>query len=65
MTTPREGPQERSDLGESATRERHIAEQLRIMHDDDLVDFIRDTIVRLDTLADRLEVFTDREARDV
>ena len=70
MTTPREEqPEERSTLGaerESVSRERQIAERLRHMHDDDLVDFIRDTIVRLDSLADRLEVFTThREAGDV
>jgi nitrogen-specific signal transduction histidine kinase len=63
VTSPRDEPNERS-LGERVSRERQIAETIRVMHDDELVDFIRDTIVRLDSLADRLEVFTSQEARD-
>jgi nitrogen-specific signal transduction histidine kinase len=31
------------------------------MKDDELVDFIRDTVARLNGLADRLEVYADTE----
>ena len=38
-----------------------VQRQLKELKDDELVDFIRDTIVRLDALADRLDVVADKK----
>lgn len=59
------------DMERDQVAERRLIDAIRTMHEDELVDFIRDTVVRLDALADRLEVFattstktTNREAGD-
>lgn len=43
------------DLAEAEIRRR-----VKQMRDEELVDFVRDTVVRLVALADRLEVFADK-----
>ena len=45
---------------ESAVDELEVRRRVKEMRDEELVDFVRDTIVRLDALADRLEVFADK-----
>ena len=49
MTTPQPDPDEL------------VKRRVQQMKDDELVDFIRDTVTRLDALADRLEVLADRK----
>lgn len=39
--------------------ELEVRRRVKEMRDEELVDFVRDTIVRLESLADRLEVFAD------
>lgn len=39
--------------------EEQIRQRLKQMNDDQIVDFIRDTVARLDALADRLEVLAN------
>ena len=46
-------------------RTRSEVERLQQMRKDELVDFIRDTVVRLDALADRLETYVSEEKDDV
>ena len=43
------------------TNEVEVAKRIKAMRDDELVNFIRDTVTRLQALADRLEVFADEE----
>lgn len=45
---------------ESAVDELEVRRRVKEMRDEELVDFVRDMIVRLDALADRLEVFADK-----
>lgn len=45
---------------EDAVDELEVRRRVKEMRDEELVDFVRDTIVRLDALADRLEVFADK-----
>lgn len=56
---PTSPPDSLSALESKHADERILAARIQEMHEGDLVDFIRDTIVRLDALADRLEVYTD------
>lgn len=72
MTEPRDESPQSAALGQpdhlraledKHADERMLSTRIQEMHEGDLVDFIRDTIVRLDALADRLEVYTDGEAR--
>lgn len=46
-------------LRESVADELEVRRRVKEMRDEELIDFVRDTIVRLDALADRLEVFAD------
>lgn len=45
--------------GESSHEDELVRLRVQHMKDAELVDFIRETVTRLDTLADRLEAFTD------
>jgi hypothetical protein len=49
-----------SDDNGDAINELEVRRRVKEMRDEELVDFVRDTIVRLDALADRLESFADR-----
>jgi nitrogen-specific signal transduction histidine kinase len=53
--TSNSGGSKRSEVDELEIRRR-----VKEMRDEELVDFVRDTITRLDALADRLEVFADK-----
>lgn len=44
----------------TSANELEIRRRVKEMRDGELVDFVRDTITRLDALADRLEVFADK-----
>lgn len=46
-----------------AEHELEIRRRVKDMRDEELVLFVRDTITRLDALADRLEVFAERADR--
>lgn len=50
MTTEDERP---------AINELEVRRRVKEMRDEELVDFVRDTVVRLAALADRLEVFAE------
>lgn len=41
-----------------------VERRVKEMRNDELLDFVRDTIVRLESLADRLEVFADQVEDD-
>jgi nitrogen-specific signal transduction histidine kinase len=53
------------DRGVTVTEEQSqdeiVRQRVQAMKDDELVDFIRDTVARLNGLADRLEVYADTE----
>lgn len=46
----------------SDAQEAEFRRRVKAMRDDQLVEFVRDTITRLDALADRLEVLADQAA---
>lgn len=48
-----------SGTEEPTTDELEIARRIKAMEDDQLTDFVRDTVARLNALADRLEAFAD------
>lgn len=60
MTDSTGGRHSISHESDSAINELEVRRRVKEMRDGELVDFVRDTIVRLDALADRLEVFADR-----
>ena len=47
-------------VGISDHDELEVRRRVKEMRDEEIVDFVRDTITRLDALADRLEVFADK-----
>lgn len=57
-----------SEGQEDARTELEIQRRVKQMRDEELVNFVRDTISRLNVLADRLETFAEteeeRESRD-
>jgi nitrogen-specific signal transduction histidine kinase len=46
---------------EEQSQDEIVRQRVQAMKDDELVDFIRDTVARLNGLADRLEVYADTE----
>lgn len=53
-----------SDPQSDPATELEVRRRVRQMRDEEIVNFVRETVIRLDALADRLEVFTQDNSLD-